>query len=308
MEKSKLIKASICLLLFLSFQAKALQIDLEGSMQYQNTDFKQNNTSINMVGLGLRKIISDKKGDRLQLFLKTEAEDNFEEINLSQIYAKYKGPMGKWNLTLGRSLIPFGLITDFDSEFLILKTQEKKTVGFKTTDGLKLSGFWKNIDYEMLVSPGKWSEHSNKISEDKMIAFKLSHKGFDVEDWQFGVSFLTGEFADTDKSLASVDIIKFKGLLVSRNEFAIGKAEDEYLYSVFAGIDYSVLPAVDLNLAYTFFKTEFTENTALLGFSYNTPVYGFMLRAGNKYTFKDDTGEDKNEIFIQIYNRFSHFF
>jgi len=308
MERSKLIKVSFCLLLLLSVQVQAFQIDLEGSAQHQNTDFKQNNTSINLVGLGLKKIISDKKGDRLQLFLKIEAEDNFEEINLSQLYAKYKGPMGKWNLTLGRSLIPFGLITDFDSEFLILKTQEKKTIGFKATDGLKLSGFWKNVDYEMQVSPGKWSEHSNKISEDKMIAVKLSHKGYDVEDWQLGFSFLTGEFADSVKSLASVDIIKFKGLLVSRNEFVFGKEADEYLYSVFAGIDYSVLPAVDLNLAYTFFKTELVENTAFLGFSYNTPFYGFVLRMGNKYTFKDNTGEDSNEIFIQIYNRFSHFF
>jgi len=308
MERSILIKASICLFLLLSFQAKAFQIDLEGSVQHQNSDFKLNKASINAVGLGLKKIISDKKGDRLQLFLKTEAEDNFKEINLSQIYAKYKGPMGKWNLTLGRSLIPFGLITDFDSEFLILKTLEKETIGFKTTDGLKLSGFWKQIDYEMQVSPGKWSEHSNKISEDMMIALKLSYKGYDVEDWQLGFSLLSGEFADIDKSLASVDIIKFKGVLVNRNEFVVGKEAEEYLYSVFSGIDYSVLPAVDMNIAYTFFKTEFTENTALSGFSYNTPFYGFVLRMGNKYTFKNNTGEDKNEIFIQIYNRFSHFF
>jgi hypothetical protein len=308
MEKSILIKVSVCLLLLLSLQANAFQIDLEGSLQHQNTDFEQNNTSVNIVGLGLKQIISDDKGDRLQLFLKTEAEDNFKEINLSQLYAKYKGPMGKWNLTLGRSIIPFGLITDYDSEFLILKTQEKKTIGFKTTDGLKLSGFWKQIDYEIQLSPGKWSEHSNKISEDKMASLKLSHKGYDVEDWQLGFSVLAGEFADVEKSLASVDITKFKGLLVSRNEFVIGREADEYLYSLFAGIDYSVLPSVDMNMAYTFLKTEYKEHTAFLGFSYNTPFYGFVLRAGNKYTFKDNTGEDTNEIFIQIYNRFSHFF
>jgi hypothetical protein len=308
MERYTLIKLLVCLLLFLSLQANALQIDLEGSMQHLNTDLEQNYTSINIVGLGLKQIISDDKGDRLQLFLKTEAEDNFKEINISQLYAKYKGPMGKWNLTLGRSIIPFGLITDYDSEFLILKTQEKKTIGFKTTDGLKLSGFWKQIDYEMLISPGKWSEHSNKISEDKMASLKLSHKGYDVEDWQLGFSFLTGEFADINKSLVGIDVTKYHGLLVSRNEFVVGRETGEYLYSVFAGIDYSVLPAVDMNMAYTFLKKEYKEHTALLGFSYNTPFYGFMLRAGNKYTFKDNTGEDTNEIFIQIYNRFSHIF
>jgi len=261
-----------------------------------------------MVGLGLRKTVSDKKGDRVQLFLKTEAEDNFEEINLSQLYAKYKGPMGKWNFTLGRSLIPFGLITEYDSEFLILETMEKNTLGLKTTDGLKLSGFWKNIDYELLASMGKWSEHSIKVSEDRMISARVSHQGYDLEAWQLGFSFLRGEFAGIDKSLASLDITKFQGLLVSRNEFVVGREAGKNLYSLFAGIDYSLLPAVDLNLAYTYFRTEQTENSAFLGFSYNTPFYGFVLRAGNRYTFEDDGGEDKNEIFIQIYNRISHFF
>jgi len=290
-----------------SFQAAAFEIDLETSLQYKNSDFKDNDYSLEKAALGLKKIISDKKGDRLQFFLKLEAEENFEETGIAQLYVKYKGPMGRWNITLGRSLVPFGLITDYDSEMLILKTQEKFTIGHKVADGIKLSGFWKSIDYELLFGAVEL-ESSDLGNIDKMLALKTSYKGYDPEDINFGLSLLTSEFSEKRKNLLGVDITKFHGLLISRNEFVFGKITDQEMYSIFAGLDYSILPKIDISSAYTYFQTEDAKHTAFLGITYNSTFFGTVFRLGNKYYFKDEKGVDKNEIIIQIYNSFNRYF
>ncbi len=308
MAKSIRTEKSLFLLLLFALQAEAFQVDLEASLQNKNIDFKENRLTLEKASIGIKKIISDDKGDRLQLFLKLEAEDNFNEKNIDQLYAKYKGPMGRWNVTLGRSLIPFGLLTDYDSEMLILNTQEKKTIGYKNDDGVKLSGFWRSIDYELLISPGKWMKNNHKDDSDKMAVVKVSYKGDDLEDLKTGFSFLAGEFRGVEKKLLGIDITKYEGLLVSRSELVIGKEGGEDLVSLFTGIDYSIFPSVDLNVAYTHFKTHREENSAFLGITYNTPFYGIIFRVGNTYNFKNYTGDNKNEIFIQIYNSYSHHF
>jgi len=308
MEKLLPIKALLLVFLLLSVNAKAFQVDLESSFQNKNRDFKENDLSVEKVSLAIKEIISDDKGDRLHLFLKLEAEDNFKEKNVDQFYTKYKGPMGRWNITLGRSLIPFGLLNDYDTEMLILKTQEKKTIGYRNDDGVKLSGFWKYIDYELLVSPGKWMKNEHKDDNEKMAVLKTSYKGDDFENVRVGFSFLWGEFLGVKKKLFGIDIIKYDGLFVSRNELVIGEENEKDLISLFSGIDYSAFPSVDLNVAYTHFKTTYEENAIYAGVTYNTPFYGIVFRAGNRYHFKDHTGEKKNEIFIQIYKSFSHFF
>lgn len=308
MAKSVLIKKSLFLLLLFYANSKAFQIDLEGSLQQKNSDYAGNKLSLEKTSIGIKKVLSDDKGDRLHLFLKLEAEDNFNERNIDQLYAKYKGPMGRWNITLGRSLIPFGLLTDYDSEMLILNTQEKKTIGYKSDDGIKLSGFYKSMDYELLVSPGKLMKNDHKDNSDKMLSLKTSFKGYDLEDLKLGFSFLSGKFKGVEKELFAIDITKYDGLLVTRNEFVVGKKDKYDLLSVFSGVDYNVYPSVDLNVVYTHFKADYEENSAFLGITYNTPFYGLVFRAGNTHYFKNNRGDNKNEILIQIYKSYSHYF
>lgn len=308
MAKSIQIRKSLFLLLIFCLHSEAFQVDLEGSLQHKHSDYTEDKLSFEKASVGIKKVLSDEKGDRLHLFLKLEAEDNFNETNIDQLYAKYKGPMGRWNITLGRSLIPFGLLTDYDSEMLILETQEKKTIGYKSDDGIKLSGFWKSMDYELLLSPGKLMKNDHKESNDKMLSLKTSFKGYELEDTKLGFSFLTGKFQGIKKELFGVDITKYDGLLVSRNEFVVGKEGRDDLLSIFTGIDYNIFPSVDLNLVYTHFKTNYEENSAFVGMTYNTPFYGLVFRAGNTHHFKNKRGDNKNEILIQIYKSYSHYF
>jgi hypothetical protein len=299
------VKKPLWLLPFLCLSLEAGQIDLEGSLQH---DFSTNESVFEKARLGFKEVISDEKGDRLNFFLQVESEDNFEETYIDQLYTKYKGPMGRWNVTVGRSLVPFGLLSEYDSEMLLLKTQEKKTIGYKSDDGLKLSGFWKSMDYEFLLSPGKFLKNDYKADNDKMIALKSSFKGEDIEDLKLGFSFLSAEFHDVKKELFSIDMIKYHGLLVSRSELVLGKQDEHDVVSVFTGIDYSLAASIDLNAAYTHYKADYEETSTFLGLSYHSPWYGLVLRAGNTYYFKHKTQENQNEFLIQIYKSYSHYF
>lgn len=301
------IKTLVLLLLFFTVYAGAAQVDIEGSLEYMHSDNEGDNLSLEKASISIRETLSDEQGDRLHLFFKLESEDNFNETHIDQLYAKYKGPMGRWNITLGRSLIPFGLITDYDSEMLLVQTQEKETIGYKSDDGIKLSGFWKSMDYELLVSPGKWMPNDYKDRNDKMFSAKISFKGEDLEDPKFGFSFLTGDFQGVEKDLFSIDVTKYYGLLVSRNEVVFGKQDKDDLLSIFSGVDYSLLPSVDLNVAYSYFKADYEENSAFLGITYNSPFYGLVFRAGNTHYFKNNTGDNKNEFRIQIYKSYSDY-
>lgn len=296
------------LLILLSVYAEALQIDVEGSLQHKNSDYTNNKLTFEKSSVSIKKVISDEKGDKLNIFLKLEAEDNFEEKNVDQFYIKYKGPMGRWNMALGRSLIPFGLLTDYDSEMLILETQDKKTIGYRNDDGIKITGFWKSMDYALLASPGKWMKNDKKWNKDKMVSLKISFKGYDFEDPQLGFSFLSGKFEGINKDLFAIDVIKYHDLLVTRNELVIGKQGIDDLWSLFWGVDYSLLSSVNLNVAYSHFKSNYEESSAFLGATYNSPFYGLVFRTGNKHHFKNERGNNKNEIFIQVYKSYSHYF
>lgn len=308
MAKLIQIKKLVWLLLLFNVHAEASQVDIEGSLEYMHSDYEGDDLSLEKASISIRETLSDEHGDRLHLFFKFEAEDNFDENHIDQLYAKYKGPMGKWNIALGRSLIPFGLITDYDSEMLLVETQEKKTIGYKSDDGIKLSGFWKSIDYELLVSPGKWMKNDYKDRKDKMFSVKISFKGEELEDPKFGFSFLSGDLQGVKKNLFSIDVTKYYGLFVSRNEVVFGKQDKDDLLSIFSGIDYSLLPSVDLNVAYSHFKADYEENSAFLGITYNSPFHGLVFRAGNTHYFKHNKGDNNNEFRIQIYKSYSHYF
>lgn len=308
MAKLIQIKKLLLLLLLFNVLAEASQVDVEGSLVYMHSDYEGDELSLEKTSISFRETLSDKRGDRLQLFFKLEAEDNFNETHIDQLYAKYKGPMGRWNIALGRSLIPFGLLTDYDSEMLLLETQEKKTIGSKSDDGIKLSGFWKSMDYALLVSPGKWMANDYKERNDKMFSLKISFKGEELEDPKIGFSFLLSDFKGVKKELFSIDFTKYYGPLVSRNEVVFGKQDKDDLLSIFSGIDYSLLPSIDLSVTYTHFEADYEENAAFLGLTYNSPFYGLIFRVGNTHYFKNNIGDNKNEFTIQVYKSYSHYF
>lgn len=304
----KLLSALLVLLTAFGGPAAAGEFNLEAGLLNRSAGPGWNRTSIEKAAIGIKEIVGDDAGDRLLLYLRAEASDNFSEGSVEHLYARYKGPMGKWNITLGRTLVPFGLITDYDTEWSIVKTQEDRTLGFKSDDGLKLSGYYGPFDYDLLLSRGRGPEARDASGRDKMGSFKISHKVGESEDLKFGLSALAGTVAGLKRHLAAVDLAASRGQLTARGELAAGKQDDRDVLSVFTGIDYGVSSALDLNLAYNRFKSDAEETVFTFGATYRTPLYGLMLRGGVKFYQEDIEGDEKNEIHIKLYKRFTGYF
>lgn len=304
----KLLSALLALFPLLSEPAAAGEFDLEAGLLNRSAGPGGNRTSVEKAGVGIKEIVGDGSGDRLLLYLRAEASDNFTEGSVEQLYAKYKGPMGKWNITLGRTLVPFGLIQDYDTEWSIVKTQEDRTVGFKSDDGLKLSGYYGPFDYDLLLSRGRGPEAHDVSGRDKMVSLKIALKAGEDEDLKFGLSVLGGTVSGLEKNLAGVDLVGYRGPLVGRGELVLGKRNGREIVSVFTGIDYSVSPTLDLNLAYNRFRSGAGETVFTFGATCRTPLYGLLLRSGVKFYIEDIKGDEKNEIYIQLYKRFTGYF
>ena len=60
------------------------------------------NARLHLLGLSLRHTFADRRGDRLALFGLARAEHDLSEVMLHELYARYKGPLGAWDLTVGR--------------------------------------------------------------------------------------------------------------------------------------------------------------------------------------------------------------
>ena len=85
------IKKLLLFLFLINVYAEAAQVDIEGSLEYMHSDYEGDNISLEKASISIRESISDQDGDRLHLFFKLEAEDNFNENHIDQLYAKYKG-------------------------------------------------------------------------------------------------------------------------------------------------------------------------------------------------------------------------
>lgn len=308
MGRSRPLSCLLALLPVLCGPAAAGEFSLEAGLLNRSAGPGGNKTSLEKAGFGLKEIIGDGSGDRLLFYLRAEAAENFSEGSVEQLYAKYKGPMGKWNVTLGRTLVPFGLITDYDTEWTIVKTQEDHTVGFKSDDGLKLSGYYGPFDYDLLLSRGRGPEPQDVSGRDKLGSAKVAYKAGESEDLKFGLSALGGTVSGREKNLAGIDVAGYLGPLAGRGELVTGRADGRELLSVFAGLDYGVAAALDLNLAYNYFKSGARETVLTAGSTYRTPLYGLLLRGGVKFYNEDIKGDKKNEIYIQLYKRFTGYF
>ena len=304
MAGSRNLSLIIITFLMLLTEAQGFQVDLECLAQHRSWD-SENRTNLQKAGLGIRRIIQDSSGDRLLLFMRLEAEDNFKENHVEQLYAKYKGPMGKWNITLGRMNVPFGLITEYDTEWQVIKTLERQTIGFRNDDGVKLSGFKGPFDYELLIGQGEGIEDD----EDSrgMGTFRTVYRWMGDNELSVGMSLLYNRTRPETRKLAGIDLIAYRGLMVFRSELVAGKGGQGDILSLFTGMDYSLFPAIDLNLGYSYFREEEKESVITLGASWNSPYWGLVFRAGTRYHI-NDFSEDGHEILIQVYRRFSAYF
>lgn len=283
-------------------------------LRYRDFNFKRGELELHAVSFSLRKTFADKFGDRMILFLLVEAMHNFKEGIIDQAYLQYKGPLGKWNITLGRYRLPYGLLPNYSTERLLITTIEDETIGICSDNGLQLSGVIGDFDYAISLSQGVGQAFKPiNIGNQGLISFRVGYQGVDFEALGIGLSGLLGKIAPRidnedrilNKRLLGVDLIKYWGQLALRGELSFGEESGKMLLGIFSGADYMILPKVDLNTGYALVKIgeDRRRHSLSVGLTYNI-FPGFQMRTAWKFPING--GE--NELHIQTYYIFSRGF
>lgn len=138
--------------------------------------------------LNFRQVFTQGDADRWIVVVQGDSGENFERPRLYQTYVQLKGPLGRWNVRAGRTIVPFGLLATYDSERLVLNTLEPLTLGLKLGDGVQVSGFTDSFDYALSLTEGDTVRRP-------VLTSRLGFGG--GEDFSWGVSALAGRLPET---------------------------------------------------------------------------------------------------------------
>ncbi len=282
-----------------------LSIDADG--RYLLTDFSESRVLLQAMGLSLRKVIADKRGDRWILFTQIEAMDNFHHVDFHQWYAMYKGPLGKWNISAGKFRLPYGLLTGFDSERLLFDTLEEFTVGGDRDLGLMLSGTIGAFDYAVAVTKGSGLFDSPKKG---LLSGRFAVVPGTSDDLTIGFSAAYGESGDshgmpghgrTVRS-AALDLTAYTGRGVLRAEGSYGKYNHLHQATAFINYDYRLFPNLELNAAGAMVSLNNSINHlwGFMGVTVITRIVNF--KGGYQYEHK---GPIRHRVSLQIYKMLS---
>ena len=307
----------IVVILFLTLlpdfsEAGSFQLSGGADARYINTDGNENDVKLEGLFLNFRKVFSDEKGDRLIAVGQLDMDDNFKNTRPYQTYLQYKGPLGKWNIRAGHYILPFGLLSDYDTERLILKTIESTSLGIKLDTGIEFLGYIKDFDYAFSVSQGVGRNRLTDIDNDKLVTGRI---GWKAEDVSIGLSGLIGRVLTEEDSIIredlglksvyekrlGIDLTKYAGPLILRGELLIGEDNKETVGGGLLKADYALSSKLELNLKYAHWQRSGGRNFIGVGFSYEL-FKGLFLRIADEYQFGK---EDTNAATFQNYFEFA---
>lgn len=258
--------------------------------------------------LNARHVIQDRSGDRLILVGQLDIDDNFEQWRSYQTYAQYKGPLGRWNVRGGHYILPFGLLSEHDSERLLLKTLEDESLGIKLDTGLEALGFLDSFTYALSVSQGVGRRRLRDVDDNKLLTGRLGWTGDAVKA---GFSWLKGRVLQTEELFTdkivreegrwALDATAEWGQFILRSELIVGEDDGKSVGGGFLGVDRALNPRLELNFKYAHWQRKGPTHWAGAGFSYML-AQGLYFRLADEQRFSK---EDKNGFSGQIYYEFS---
>ncbi|MBD3317944.1 MAG: hypothetical protein GF344_19340 [Chitinivibrionales bacterium] len=302
-------RAALVALMFLPLGLRAAwNISADADVRSRLTDGLHYEGGLHVLGASARKTFSDRKGDRFTLFVLVEAHDNFSEIMPHEIYGRYKGPLGSWNLTLGRFGLPYGLLTGFSSSRLLYDMPHRALIGHNVDNGLMISGVVGMWDYAVGVTQGYGPHHTPGFPGHGLATARLGATLGYAGDVILGLSAAHGKTSHaherdetTERTVGGVDATLYLGRLLCRMELNGGVVDQRLTAAGFAGLDYALLSRLDVNVAVTGIRRgDETKDAWFAGVTYT--LRWFTLRGGYRYAWHD---EPHHQAGLQIYRLFS---
>ncbi|MDG5816065.1 hypothetical protein QA601_13310 [Chitinispirillales bacterium ANBcel5] len=305
------IKALPLVLLVLFSSADAIwNISTEGDFRYHGSS-NEHWVGVDALTLVARKVVSDSKGDRWDFGLNSEISDNFSSLEIHELYANLKGPLGRWNITAGRMRLPWGLIPEYSTYRYLFDTNEEQTLGFESDNGIMFSGIRGRVDYGIALTQGYGMKLARGVGHG-LITGRLGFTLGEFDDYILGVSSAVGRAnqghghnsdstTSAQKILSAVDFTLYSGRATSRSEITAGKHDDDFLIGLFSSLDFALRPVLSLNLAGSFVRVGHqNEDYLYTGFSWNTRL--LTVRGGYTYSYY---GETQHEVSLQLYKLFN---
>lgn len=181
---------SLASLLSASSWAEGLQLSggVDGRYTHENHP-QRDEVKLHGLFLNLRQVWADETGDRWIGVAQADFDNNFQDITPYQVYLQYKGPLGKWNVRAGHYLLPFGLLTTYDTERLILHGIEDTSLGIRKDTGVQFLGHSGAWDYGVSLSGGLSDIRFADSRANPVLTARLAYV---KDDWQVGLSTLVG--------------------------------------------------------------------------------------------------------------------
>ncbi len=268
-------------------------------------DWKAN---VHRLATGVRSSFSDRKGDRLALYGLLETEDDFSEWSLHEMYARYKGPLGKYNITLGRFGLPYGLLSGIDPTRLLYETHSMKAVGLHVDNGLMATGVFSRFDYAVSFTQGIGA-HDIGFPGHGLFMARLGMAVGDTDEFQLGLSGVAGKTVMHEKQTGTVnriigalDATIYIGPFLFKAEWNAGELADALFLSSFIGLEYPIAPKLDMLLtSLNSYHHDTYNNHFFTGAAWR--LRWFTIRGGYRYAFQE---LPEHQLKFQIYRLFTH--
>lgn len=325
-RQSLFIAAMVLFLLMPGPVRASWNISIDGDARYWWTEWEDHDANIHLAGVSARKTFADSRGDRLIFFGLLEAEDNFSDVMLHEIYGQYKGPMGACNITVGRFALPWGLLPGFSASRLLYDMSHDAILGMDVDSGGMISGVTGNLNYAVSFTQG-YGPHNTPDGDGHGIGMgRIGFTPGDTEEISLGLSAAWGRsvsahgaggdvdmrvdiagMADMEKDAAvrravgGLDATLYLGRWLGRMELSAGRVDHRSMTAGFAAIDYALLPRLDVNVAvnHVWHGSKY-EDAWFVGITGKPPW--FTIRGGYRYAGHSPS---RHEVMLQLYRLFS---
>ena len=300
---------------------------IEGDARGYWAEGEDPEAELDVVAVAIRKTLADRGGDRWMLAGLIEIHDDLSEVMIHDAYVRYKGPMGRWNVTAGRFQLPFSLLSGFSTSRFLYDNLSDTSVGIHSDGGVMVSGVVGDLDYGFAATQGLGVHEDPEAEGLDLFSGRVGWTFGDMGEITTGVSFLFGETHtahpllprlhkdhddsddahgmhgshgehSVDRMIIGMDGTAWFGLWLTRWEVQAGELDDKAFAGGFAMADYGLLPRLDItgamNIAH--YDSELSGNI-YLGLGYRNPW--FTLRGG--YTYDYSETDDFHSVSIQLY-------